>query len=220
MVLVVVDDAELTRRHAMYLLSRIDHITAIPTLSDGGVMVVGSMAYLERHVGFIFVETGCEEMKIMYLEFLLVRSLRVVTVTDVQDILFHILLDDKPGTAAQPEALALADGVEPESTMAANALAGFPFYHVSGVLTQVSAYIFVVVYLPQEADTLAVATSGVDQMLALGYPAHLVFLIVTYGEERLAQLPVVDLGKKVGLVFDRVGAGASHLRPSMISVWA
>ena len=71
----------------------------------------------------------------------------------------------------------------------------------------VRADIVVVVHLAEEADALRIFPAGIDEMFAFGYLAHLVFLVVADGKEGLAQLPVVDLGEKVGLVFDGVGTG-------------
>ena len=44
-------------------------------------------------------------------------------------------------------------------------------------------------------------------MFALGNGAHLVLHIMANGKEGFLQLPVINLGKEVGLVFHRVGTG-------------
>src|SRR3712207_3428826 len=67
--------------------------------------------------------------------------------------------------------------------------------------------IIVIIDLPQEANTLTVLASGVDQMLGLGYLPHLVFHVMTYREDGFLKLPVVNLRQEIGLVFHRVGAG-------------
>ena len=48
---------------------------------------------------------------------------------------------------------------------------------------------------------------GVNQMLALGYLAHFVFLVVSYGKESFLQLPVIYLRQEISLILYRVRTG-------------
>ena len=97
--------------------------------------------------------------------------------------------------------------------MPADALTCLDVDDIAGILAKIAADIVVVVDLSQEADTLRVASSRIDQMFAFGYLAHLFLTVVADGEERLAQLPVVDLGEEVGLVFYRVRTGGEPFLP-------
>ena len=85
------------------------------------------MANLERY--FLHRHLAGEEMEIMKGEILLVRRLRVVTMTHIQNVVLHILLNHKPRTAAEAQTLALADGVEPQTLVAADALARLRLSH-------------------------------------------------------------------------------------------
>ena len=73
---------------------------------------------------------------------------------DIDDILCYILLDDKPRTATQPHAFALADGVKPVTFMLADELARLQFYHVTLLFSEITSQVVVVVNLPQETDAL------------------------------------------------------------------
>ena len=66
-------------------------------------------------------QARCEEMEIADGEVLFIRRLGVVAMRDIEDVLRHILLDDKPGAAAKAHALALTDGMEPESLVLTDA---------------------------------------------------------------------------------------------------
>ena len=71
------------------------------------------MANLERYL--LHRHLAGEEMEILKREILLVRRLRVVAVTHVENVLLHILLDYEPRTAAEAQPLTLADGMEPQA---------------------------------------------------------------------------------------------------------
>ena len=71
-----------------------------------------------------------------------------------------VLLDDKPGTSAKAQSLALTNGVEPESLVLANLLARLQFYDIARLLAQVATDVVVVVDFAQEADTLRVLAMG------------------------------------------------------------
>ena len=73
--------------------------------------------------------------------------------------------------------------------MFADAFARFHLYDVARTLAQVSAYVFIIVYLTEEADALRVLALGINQMFALGYGTHLVLFVMAYGEYCLLKLP-------------------------------
>ena len=131
----------------------------------------------------------------------------------IEYVLLHVLLHHKPRTAAEPHALALADSVEPQPSVLADATAGLQLHNVARLFAQVAAYVVVVVHLAEEADTLRVLPAGTHQVFALGNLAHLVLHVMPDGEQRLLQLPVVYLCQKVRLVLHRVGAGAEPEDP-------
>ena len=141
-------------------------------------------------------------------EVLLVGRRRVVAMRDIDDVLQDVFLDDEPRTATQSHAFALADGVEPVALVLANEFACLQLYDIAWQFTQIAAQVVVVVDFAEEADALRVFALGIDQVFTLGNLAHLFLHHVTYGEERLLQLPVVDLCQEVGLILDGVGTGA------------
>lgn len=112
------------------------------------------MANLERY--FLHRHLAGEEMEILKGEILLVRRLRVVTMTHVENIVLHILLYHEPRTAAEAQTLALTDGMEPQTLVATDALARLHLNHIARVLAQVSADVIVIVNLPQEANSLTI----------------------------------------------------------------
>ena len=148
-----------------------------------------------------------------YGEILLVGGERLIATAHVEYVFLHILLHRIPRASAETKAVALADGVEPQSLVTAQAFACFQLHHVARLLTEVSAYVFVVVYFAEEADALRVFAPRIDEMLALGNGPHLALHVVAYGEQSLAQLPVVYLGEEVGLVLHRVGTCGEPLAP-------
>ena len=93
-------------------------------------------------------------MEVCHAEILLVSRFRIITVAYEQDVFFYILLHDEPRTASESEPLALTDGVEPKSPVLTDAPSGLQFDDVAWLLAEVTAHIFVVVYLAQEADAL------------------------------------------------------------------
>ena len=125
----------------------------------------------------------------------------------IEDVALHVLLHRIPGSTAEAKAVALADGVEPQALVLANLLARLKLKHIARTLAEITANVVVIVDLAKEADALRVFAFGVDKMLALSNGTHLLLHVVANGEERLAQLPVVDLREEVGLVLNGVRAG-------------
>ncbi len=94
-----------------------NHPAAIFELFDRSRMILRRMANLERYL--LHRHLAGEEMEIMEGEILLVGRLRVVAMTHVEDVVLHILLDHEPWTAAKAQALALADGMKPQTLVLA-----------------------------------------------------------------------------------------------------
>ena len=112
--------------------------------------------------------------------------------------------------------MTLPYGVKPQSAVLPYALSRLKLYHFAGLLAEVAAYVVVVVYLAEEAYSLRVLALGVDEMLAFRNLAHLTLLVVSYREESLAQLPVVNLCKEIGLVLHGVGTRDEPLAPLFV----
>ena len=125
-------------------------------------------------------------MEILKGEILLVRRLRVVTMTHIQNVVLHILLNHEPRTAAEAQTLTLSDSVEPQTLVAADALARLHLNHIARVLAQVSADVIVIVNLPQEANSLTILALGINQMLLFGYLTNFIFDVMTDRENRFS----------------------------------
>ena len=125
------------------------------------------MANLERYL--LHRHLAGEEMEILKREILLVRRLRVVAVTHVENVLLHILLDYEPRSAAEAQPLALADGMEPQALVGADSLARLHLNHVARFLAQVPADVIVIVDLSQEANSLTILALGINEMFLFGY---------------------------------------------------
>ena len=142
------------------------------------------MANLERYL--LHRHLAGEEMEILKGEILLVSRLRVVTMTHIQNVVLHILLNHEPRTAAEAQTLALADGVEPQTLVAADALARLHLNHIARVLAQVSADVIVIVNLTQEANSLTILALGINLMLLFGYLTNFIFNVMTDRENRFS----------------------------------
>ena len=205
-VAIVVYDAELAGGNAVDGGCGMYHIAAVAHSFQGGGKEFGGVANLQRDVfGW---QLAVDAMEAHNGEVLLVGRRRVVAMRDIDDVLLDVFLDDEPRTATQSHAFALADGVKPVALVLANEFACLQLYDIAWQLAQIAAQVVVIVDFAQEADALRVLALGIDQVLTLGNLANLFLHHVTNGEERLLQLPVVDLCQEVGLVLDRVGTGA------------
>lgn len=122
-----------------------NHPSAILQLLDGGWMILRCMAYLESDLLHRYLTS--EEMEIMQGEVLLVGCLRVIAVTHVEDIVLHVLLDNKPRTTAKAQALALSDGMEPQALVLAYLLARLHLDDIARMLAQIATDIIIVVDL-------------------------------------------------------------------------
>ena len=184
MMVLIIHHAELAGSHAMDSLLRMNHPSAIFEFFDSSRMILRRMANLERYLLHRHL-TG-EEMEILQWEILLVRRLRVVAVTHVENILLHILLDYEPRSAAEAQTLALADGVEPQTLVASDALARLHLNHVARVLAQVSADVIVIVDLSQEANSLTILALGINEMFLFCYLTNFILDVMTDRENRFS----------------------------------
>ena len=142
------------------------------------------MANLERY--FLHRHLAGEEMEILKREILLVRRLRVVAVTHVENVLLHILLDYEPRTAAEAQPLTLADGMEPQALVGADSLARLHLYHVARFLAQVPADVIVIVDLSQEVNSLTILALGINEMFLFCYLTNLILDVMTDRENRFS----------------------------------
>ena len=137
---------------------------------------------------------------------------------NVEDIVRDILFDYEPRATGEPHAFALADGMEPEATVKADATPALEFDDITRILTEITTDIVVVVDLTQETDTLRILTFGIDEVFALSNQTYFVLDVMSDGENRLPQLPVIDLGKKIGLILHRVRTGNQPFPTSLINL--
>ena len=201
----VIDYTELTGSYAVDLLLAMDDIGIISCGLHRSLVPLGSVAYLE---GDALGKAGDGKvMEVVDGERLLVGCLGVVAMGHIEDIVGDILLDYKPRTTTEAESLALTDGVEPQTLVATYAATSLQLDDISGIVAEITLDVIVVINLAEEAYALRILAAGIYKMFALGNGAHLVLHIMTYGEICFLQLPVVDLGKEVGLVFHGVGTG-------------
>ena len=142
----------------------------------------------------------------------------VVAVGDVEDVVGDVFFDDEPGTTREAHAFALTDGVEPEAFVLTDTTTSFEFDDITGVFTEVTSDIVIVIDLPQKTDALGVLALGIDKMLPLGNLPHLILDIMTNREDCLPQLPVVDLREEVGLILYGVWTGDEPLPTCLINL--
>lgn len=144
-VLLVVDNAELSRRNAMYWRIGINAENAVTLADYGGWQIVGSMAYLERYA--LHWHLAGKEMEVVDMKCLLVCRLGIVALADVKNVFRHVFPYRKPWTFAKTETLALANGVEPQTLMLPQTPSCLQLNDVAGILAEIAAQIVVVVNL-------------------------------------------------------------------------
>ena len=121
MVVCVVDNAELSWCDTMNLFFGVYDKFARTRPLQSSRMILWCMSDLECHL--TKGQTLCEEMEVMHRKVLLIGCRRVVAMRNVKNIPSDVLLHDEPRTASETHALALSDGVEPQSFMASDTLA-------------------------------------------------------------------------------------------------
>ena len=205
----VVHNAELARRHALDKLVGVNYEAAFRGAFQGGRMVFGGVANLETYASrcaWSAPRVEREEMEVVDGEVLLVCCARFEALAYVQHVGNHILLHDIPRSAAEAQSVSLSDGVKPQAAVLAYQFARLQFEHFAGSLAEIASNVVVIIDLAEEADALRVLSLGVDEVFAFGYLPYLALLVMSDGEECLAELPVINLCKEVGLVLYGVGA--------------
>ena len=177
----VIYHAELAGGYAVDLLTAVDDVGIVARRLHRGLMPLGGVANLERNAPG--QRALGEIMEVMHGEILLVGGLRVVAVGDIQDVVPHVFLYHKPWASAESQALALPDGVKPQTLVLAYPPARLKLNHIAGVVAEITLDVFIIVYLAKETDALRVLSLCVDEMFAFGYGAHLVFHIMPDGKE-------------------------------------
>lgn len=115
-----------------------------------------SVANLEGDVECAFCgpRVACEEVKSCYVETLPVLQQSVVSVTDVEDVLFEVLFYHEPRSAAKPEAFTLTYRVEPITLVLAHFLSCLNFYDIAYFCAEEAAHKVAVVYFSEKANSL------------------------------------------------------------------
>ena len=145
-----------------------------------------------------------------------VLQVRVPSVGHEDDILLDVLLHHEPRASAQSQPLALAYGVKPESFVASQHLSRFDVDDASFLFAHELADEVIVVNLAQETDALAVLAVCAGQVCIKGYATHLLLHQMPDGEERVAQLRIVELRQEVRLVLDGVTGCTQPYRPLLV----
>ena len=101
--------------------------------------------------------------------------LGAVAVAHINHVILRVLFHHIPRTAAQAEAFALSDGVEPKSIVLAEFFAGFNLNNRSLFHAEMTADEIVVVDLPKEANALTIFAIGIGQVRFLSNAAHFFF---------------------------------------------
>ena len=203
----VIDYGKLARCDALHVLLALDDPLAFAGTGELAAHDVRSVAVLEHDVNGA-VDTlprvARDEVHLVKVERATVLLGRAVAVRDVDDVVIDVLAHDIPRAAAQAQALALPDGVEPVAAVLAQLAPCLQLDDGAGTLAQVASDEVVIVNLAQEADTLAVTAMSIGQAHLLGDAAHLLLGHVAYGEHDMAQLLVGDLCQEIGLVLDGI----------------
>lgn len=203
----VIDDGKLARGDALHILLALDDPLAVAGAGELAAHDVRRVTVLEHDVnGAVntLPRVARDEVHLVEVERATILLGRAVAVRDVDDVVIDVLAHHIPRTAAQAQAFALPDCVEPIAAVLAQLAASLQLDDGAGTLAQVAADEVVIVDLTQEADTLAVTTMRIGQAHFLGDAAHLLLGHVAYREHDMAQLLVGDLGQEIGLVLDGV----------------
>ena len=111
MMVLVIDDAELSWCNTVDSLLGMYDKFMIARPCQCSWMILRRMANLKCHL--TRCQALCEKMEIVHREILLIGRLRVIAMRNVKNILRHVLLHHKPGTATETHTLALTYSVEP-----------------------------------------------------------------------------------------------------------
>ena len=140
----------------------------------------------------------------MYLEILLVGCFRVITMTNIKNIAINIFLYNKPRTTAKTQTLALTDSVKPQTLVLPYLVACFKFYNIALLLTKIPTHILIIINITKETNTLRILALCIYKMLTLSNLTNFFLHVMTYWEDSLLELPLINLSKKISLVFNRI----------------
>ena len=116
----------------------------------------------------------------------------------------YVLGRHVPGAIAEPQPLALADGMEPVAAVRAEQRAAGQFADRPGRLAQVSAHEGRIAQPAEEAEALAVPAVARRQAPLPRQRAHLLLAQPAEREAQAAELAAAQVGQEVALVLDRV----------------
>ena len=103
---------------------------SLPCANEMPLCEVGGVAYLELHIDGVArieltaPEVAAEVVEVEQVDAVAILCVGVVALRDVENVLFDVFLHHEPGAAAEEEALALPDGVEPVAAVGAEDFAG------------------------------------------------------------------------------------------------
>ena len=124
---------------------------------------------------FFCPRIGRNEMEIIHGDVVFIDFFGVVAVRDEQDVALEVLLNNEPRSAAESQAFALSDGIEPKATVCANLMPSFNLTDVTWLFAKVCLDVVAEVNIAQEANALRVFPLGVEQVCLLGNQAYLMF---------------------------------------------
>lgn len=136
-----------------------------------------------------------------------VLHLGPVTVAHIYHIVPHVLADHVPRSTAQAQTFPLSDGMEPIALVHPDLLPGGYVYDRTGFLAEMAAKEIIIVYLPEETNTLRILACGVGQFDSLGYVTNLTLRQLSQRKHYVVQLLIAYLGQEIGLVLDRIRSG-------------
>ena len=131
---------------------------------------VGGVSDFEFHVDAVEVapDIGREVVETNQVDFFAILSLGGVALRNIEDIVLDVLFDYKPRSAAEEEAFALSNGVEPIAFVGAQYFACFELDNFAFLFAQIAAQEVVVVDFAQEADALTVFAFGRGELGLVG----------------------------------------------------
>ena len=161
---------------------------------------------------------GCDEVHFGQMESAAVLLFCVVSAGYIDYIFVYVLADNKPWAAAEPEAFSLSDGMEPVAAVLAEFTAGFYLYYRARALAEVPADEIVVVYFPEEADALRVASECVRKLGFGGDATYIGFRNVAEGEGEVCQLFAGYACEEVGLIFYGVDCRGEPFKAIVVDI--
>ena len=111
MVVFVIYNTELPGCHPLNEICGMHHILSRACLLHSCCVELWGVAYFECHIyHFHFL---CQEMKMVYLEYIAVGGAWLISFAHVKDVVLNIFANNIPRTSTETQTMALADGVKP-----------------------------------------------------------------------------------------------------------